>query len=328
MTEAGDSPQRDNRSAAIRVAAAIAAMLAYCLAIYALLETANPRFGLVGYTFLIFLPSAMAAFVAYVADPWRKRSLVAYLLVPFWILLVAMPFSIVFLREGTICVVILSPIWLVAGMIGTGLTYAIRHRIENGRTYCTTLAVTPLMMMLLEPAIPVPAAEYTVTRDIIVNARPDTIWPLLEGIGDVGSDEGAWNLSQDVIGVPRPVAARLVGKGIGADRHATWTQGIGFREQITEWRPGRRIGWRFLFNNVDGWQFADRHLMPDSAYYRVTRGGYTMTPLDANRTLLQIDTTYWVRTPVNAYSASWGEFFLGDIENNLLELVKQRAENL
>ena len=39
-----------------------------------------------------------------------------------------------------------------------------------------------------------------------------------------------------------------------------------------------------------------------------------------------IDTHYWMRTPVNIYAALWGEFFLGDIENNLLALVKQRAE--
>jgi hypothetical protein len=303
-------------------------MLAYCLAIYLLLETANPRYGLVGYTFLVLLPSVVAAFVSYVADPWRERSLTAYLLVPFWILLVAMPFSIIFLREGTICVVILSPIWLIAGMVGTGVTYAIRHRIDNGRRYCTTLAVIPLAMMVLEPAIPVPTAEYTVTRNIIVNADTETIWPLLEGTGDIKPGEGALNFSQDVIGVPRPVGAQLIGEGIGADRHATWTFGIEFREQITEWRPGQRIGWRFLFDNVDGWQFTDTHLMPDSAYYHVTRGGYTMKPLGPERTLLQIDTTYWVRTPVNGYSAMWGEVFLGDLENNLLVLIKQRAEKI
>jgi hypothetical protein len=33
-----------------------------------------------------------------------------------------------------------------------------------------------------------------------------------------------------------------------------------------------------------------------------------------------------MRTPVNGYSALWGEMFIGDMEANLLAIVKQRAE--
>ena len=33
-----------------------------------------------------------------------------------------------------------------------------------------------------------------------------------------------------------------------------------------------------------------------------------------------------MQTPVNGYSRLWGEIFLGDIEKNLLVLIKQRAE--
>jgi hypothetical protein len=29
--------------------------------------------------------------------------------------------------------------------------------------------------------------------------------------------------------------------------------------------------------------------------------------------------------PVNGYSALWGKLFLGDVENSLLALIKQRA---
>jgi hypothetical protein len=39
-----------------------------------------------------------------------------------------------------------------------------------------------------------------------------------------------------------------------------------------------------------------------------------------------LDTGYRMRTPVNGYAALWGELFLGDLEGNLLALVKQRAE--
>ena len=319
-------PERSQRHVYLRIFAAIGAALALCLGVYLLLELTRPATGLIGIGFLIILPAVVCAFVAYVADPWRERSIAAYLLVPLWILGVAMPFSIIFLMEGTICVVILSPLWLLSGMAGTAATYSIRHRIRDGRKYCITLLALPLIALQIEPMIPLQVQQYTVKRETVVNAAPEKIWPLLEGIQDVQPGEGQWNVSQDIIGVPRPVGAQLVGKGLGANRHAKWTLGINFRETITEWDLGRRIGWNFVFDTTENWEFTDRHLMPDSAYYRVTRGGYTLQPLPGDKTRLIIDTTYWVRTPVNAYSALWGEFFLGDLEENLLTLFKERAE--
>ena len=41
---------------------------------------------------------------------------------------------------------------------------------------------------------------------------------------------------------------------------------------------------------------------------------------------MTLDTRYRIRTPVNAYSAWWGEVFLGDIHDNLLAVIKARAE--
>jgi hypothetical protein len=66
--------------------------------------------------------------------------------------------------------------------------------------------------------------------------------------------------------------------------------------------------------------------MPDSRYFRVTTGGYRMEPMGGGRTRVTIHTRYWMQTPVNAYSRLWGEVFLGDIEANLLALIRQRAE--
>jgi hypothetical protein len=224
-------------------------------------------------------------------------------------------------------VIILSPLWLISGWIGAAITYRSRRRIQDhGTAYCSAALLVPIFVMQAEPYVPLPQAQVEVTRTILVNASPARIWPLLRGIPDVHPGEGRWNLTQDVIGVPRPLGARLVGEGVGAARLADWGRDVRFRERITEWQPGSRIGWRFIFDQIEGWRFTDRHLMPDSPYFRVTTGGYRLEPLGAGRTRLVLTTRYWIRTPVNAYSQLWGELFLGDLENNLLALVKHRAE--
>jgi len=328
VTIVGDMLPRDRRTAALRMFGALSVAAAFGLGAYALLEATRPRNGLVSFSFLLVLPAAISAFVAYVADPWGERTLRAYLQVPFWLGLAVVLLSIFVLREGVICILILSPLWLASGMAGAAMTYRIRQKLHDGKTYCAALLALPLTAMQIEPFVPLPEASYTVTRAILIAAPPAQIWPLLRGIPDVHPGEGRWNISQDLIGVPRPIGARLVGVGIGAERHAVWEHNISFKERIIDWEPDARISWRFIFDTVDAWGYTDRHLMPNSAYFRVTQGGYQVVPLGSNRSRVVLETSYWIKTPVNAYSALWGELFLGDLENNLLALVKQRADSM
>ena len=321
-----DDPVRPLRPALIRIAAAFAFALAFAWGVYALLQAARPADGTIGFAFLLVLPAAIAAFVAYVADPWKTRSHKAYLLVPLWLLGAVVVLSLVVLREGTICVVLLSPLWLAMGMAGAEVTYRLRRRVRDDRTYCLALLALPVVAIQVEPYVPLPVATATVTRSTLVHADPATIWPLLRGIPDVRPGEGGWNVTQDLLGVPRPIGARLIGEGIGADRLAVWQHGIRFRERVTDWQPGRRIGWRFVFDDMAGWGYTDRHLLPDSSYFRVASGGYTAEPVGPGLTRVTLHTTYHVRTPVNAYARLWGQLFLGDVENNLLTVIRQRAE--
>lgn len=249
------------------------------------------------------------------------------MMMPLWLLGATILLSIPVLKEGVICIVMLAPLWIASGLVGAYVTYRLRGRAgDRGTSYCMAVLAMPLIAMQVEPMIPLPDATVTVSRSIIVEASPDQIWPLLRGIPDVRPGDGTWTFTQDVLGVPRPLGAHMLGDGIGAVRMADWGRQVRFREHIIDWQPGRSIGWRFDFRGLDAWQFTDRHLMPDSAYFKVTTGGYRMEPAGPSRTRVIIDTHYWMQTPVNGYSRLWGELFLGDIEKNLLALIKQRAE--
>ena len=312
--------------AMVRVLAAFVVAFAFALAIYGLLSAVNPSEGVIGFAFLAVLPAALSAFICYVADPLARKLLGSYLMVPVWLVLGVSVLALVMLREGIICILMLAPIWLLTGLAGAGATYALRRRLGNGRSYVSALALAPLLVMAAEPHLPRPEAEMTVARSIEIAAPPETVWPLLEGAGAIGAEEGIWNVTQSLIGVPRPQSARLEGQGIGALRRAEWQRGIHFDEVITEWEPLRRIGWVFRFGDHQGWEITDAHLMPDSTYMQIRRGGYSLTPLPDGRVHVRLETTYWMRTPVNGYAALWGELLLGDLETNVLAILKARAE--
>lgn len=317
---------RPPRAAIVRTLAALAAASVIALGVYLLLEATRPDNGLVSFTFLLLLPAAICGLASYLADPWKDRRHRFYLMMPVWILLIVAALGLVFLQEGVICIILLAPLWLISGLIGAEVTYRLRRRQVGGRSHCVTMLALPLIAMQVEPLIALPEDEATVTRTIEIGATPDTLWPLVRGVPDVRHEEGAWNITQSLIGVPRPVSATLSGNGRGADRYARWEHNIRFRERVTDWELGRRIGWRFIFDDVEAWGYTDRHLMPDSPYFRIATGGYRLEPLTDGRTRVTLHTRYTVRTPVNFYSRLWGELFLGDVQNNILAIIKQRAE--
>lgn len=308
-----------------RLAWAIAFAAAFTLGIYFLLELGSSGTVVASFAFLIILPAALCGFLAYVADPWNSRSHAQYLLIPLWVMLAVVVVSWLVLHEGVICILMLAPIWLLAGLAGAEIAYRTRRVPKDGTVYCSTLLALPIAALLIEPAIPLPDTIYTVTRTEVVDARPAELWSLVRDIPDVHPSEGRWNFTQDVIGVPRPISANVVGNGVGAERYALWEDRIRFREHITRWKQDRQINWTFAFDDIRGWGMTDRHLMPNSSHFQVLSGGYNLRPLTGNRTSVTLHTSYRVRTPINGYARLWGELLLGDLENNLLALIEQRA---
>lgn len=314
-----------------RIGAAFGIAAIYALAVYLIIDWVRPDSGFVTFTFALIQPAILCAFIAFVGDPMGRRRLSYYMLVPAVLAAGMIVLAASVLQEGVVCIVMLAPVWLISGMAGTYLVYRFRpdpgeldHPADTFRA--SALLAIPLVLMPLEEQLPVPVDRYTVSRSIQIDAPQQAIWQLMQTVPALAKDEGQWNVTQDIIGIPRPIAARLAGSGVGAIRMARWEHGIAFNERVTHWQPGQRIHWAFEFPQNDGWDFTDRHLHPDSAYMQVESGGYRLEQQSGGSFRLTLETRYEAATHINAYAALWGEFFLGDIQSNLLAAIKARAE--
>ncbi len=321
----------DRQLAAKRIAMALAVAAGWAILCYFLVDVVRPDEGFVTVSFALIQPAAINAFVAVVGDPLRRRTLRYYLLVPLVTAGGMIAVSIFVLQEGAVCVAMLSPLWVMFGIAGTSIAWKLRPRDTEvdhvGDTFkAHGLLVLPLLAMVVEAQLPVPVEGYTVTREVVIDAPADAIWPMMQGMGAVAPDEGQWNVSQSLIGLPRPEGAWLQGEGLGATRHARWQRGVAFSEVVTDWQPEVRIGWRFDFAGSTGWDITDPHLRPDGPYMRIETGGYELERLPDGRHLLRLHTTYAAQTHFNGYASLWGELFLGDIQANVLEVIRQRAE--
>jgi hypothetical protein len=279
--------------------------------------------GTVTLTFLLLVPALACSIAGFVSDPGGEGSLAHYVAIPFALFAIILAVSLIFLGEGIICVLLLAPLWIVGGLAGSLLMYGLKKRLrERGTLFAGTALLMPLLGAQIEASLPVPVSWETVSRDVLIDAAPETVWPLLVSIPEIRSDEGEWNVTQDLLGVARPREARLSG-GV---RRARWGEDIRFEERIVAANPGRSLSWTFAFPDQSLRLHTDRHIAPDGEHLQIARGSYTLTAAPGGRTRLKLDTSYRLRTPLNFYAAWWGERLLGDIQSNVLAIVKERAE--
>ncbi len=276
--------------------------------------------------FLALLPALLCALICYFGDPDQDRSSGFYWTVPIVLVALVAFGSAWFLREGVICLIMLSPVWLVSGWAGAFLMRAQRRRSKTRRTFESSFLIIPLLAGLVEGQIPRPNDQIELTRSIVVQATPQEIWPYAVSNPAIGPREGRWTITHNIIGLARPRATVLNGAGVGAVRDAYWGDNINFQELITQWTPGVKLGWRFRFSNNSLQNYTDRHISPDGELLTIESGDYTIRPISADRTELTLRTRYVARTHVNLYAQLWGEFLLGDTEDNILTIIKDRSE--
>lgn len=311
-----------------RLLAAYAIAFALILACYMWLGArAN---GAVSIVFLLILPWATSAFVAKVGSKGRDWGWGAHMLVPSVLTAGTVAGGAWFFGEGVICIAMLAPLWWLMGLAGVYIVWLRRPRVPDAETLRETfraeaMLVVPLMALWLETLMPLPVADHRVSSSLIVNASPETIWPLLESIPAVRAEEGRWTGTHDLLQLPRPTDAQLVGKGVGAVRHGQWQGGIRFDELVTRWEPGRALHWQFHFPDRSLSNRVDRHLSATGPHTWVRRGGYDLTELADGRTRVTLWTEYRIATHANAYAALWGKWLLGDIQGNILAIIDGRV---
>lgn len=307
------------------------AMLALLLGGLLLLTTGVLESSYAGIAFMGIIPFAIGALITgaglQVYSHWGCITIPA----------VAMAVLFVLLRvtgqEGLLCIILLLPFWLSAGLGGGLATWVIhrRHRDrgeDDGptRVQVVGLFALPFMLLAAEEASPPAWETRMVVRSVDIAASADAVWPLLLSIPDIREDEGLSTFTHDIAGVPRPAEARLVTREGRLVREGRWGEAIRFEERVTRLAPGRAVHWDFAFPDSSVQDYTDRHISPDGPMLKIAHGGYVLTPLDGGRVRVTLTTTYRMRSRLGWYAGLWGEVMLGDIQDNVLAIIKQRAE--
>jgi hypothetical protein len=236
--------------------------------------------------------------------------------------------SVITLLEGSICVAIALPAFLLFSSLGgvfAGLLNNFIKRRKQGIVY--SISLFPLLFGFFESNFIHLSREYTVANSIEINASPAEVWSQLGNVKSIAPEEFKSTINS-WIGIPRPVEASMNELAVGATRVSRWEKGIVFKEQITHWEPNKAMLYRFEFDPESIPATAlDQHVKLGGEYFSPIDGGYRLIETDRGTTVLTLETRLRDNTNFGIYSRLWGEVVFRDFHNGLLKMMKKRSES-
>jgi hypothetical protein len=280
----------------------------------------GPVFAVMTLSFLFLVPLV----IGYLTVRPNPRPSWAYRLLAPWlptVLSVAVCFAVGW--EGTICIVMGLPILLIFSSLGGvlgGLTSL------RGPVSAASAMVLPFLAAPLEHRVPSPQQVHEIHTSIAIRASPATVWAQIIEVPAITPAEQRPALFTR-LGFPRPVSASLNRPGVGARRHARFERGVLFLETVTDWVPERRLRFTIAAQTESiPSSTLDRHVTIGGPYFDVLSGRYDIRPAGNGEVILDLTSELRVSTHFNLYAAPWADAIMRSIQENILEVIRARAE--
>jgi hypothetical protein len=221
--------------------------------------------------------------------------------------------SAVILREGVICLIILSP--LIFGMVLTGaLVGRWLARLNTKPALHASLAPLIVLAVFAESTGPRPDFSAVVSDEVIVDAPPEYVWRYIVSYPENQAPPEYWLWS---VGLPKPIQSVADAPEVGATRLCVFDGGIAFEERITELVENEVM--TFDVTAQPNHPEVIGHFQFDRGQIRLTRNADGTTTVTA---------TSWYRLFVRpaAYFNWWTEDITRQVHFRVLNHVKGLAE--
>jgi uncharacterized protein YndB with AHSA1/START domain len=216
------------------------------------------------------------------------------------------------LREGVICLIIMSPLLMLMIWIGT----LAGHSFLRGLRPKVQVSLVPLVMLAVfaEARGPTPNFTAEVTDSVIVDAPPEYVWRYVTTYPENRDAPQYWLWQA---GLPYPTQSIADAPEVGAKRICAFSTGIAFEERIVEIQPNEVM--TFEVTKQPDHPEVTGHFQFDRGQIRLTRNGDGTTTLTA---------TSWYRLFVRpaAYFNWWTEDITRQVHFRVLNHMRDLAE--
>ena len=168
---------------------------------------------------------------------WRrlKRTLGWSFLDALWVTLAGLAAAATVLREGVVCLVIVSPALYVFILCGILL-----GRVWFHPNYSKLqLTIFPLLALItLGESVYHSERQAVVTDRILIQAPPAKVWPHVLAFPEIPDAPDYWIFR---IGLPYPRTTTNGGNFVGADRQCIFSNGVVIKERVAEFVPNQKL---------------------------------------------------------------------------------------
>lgn len=260
---------------------------------------------------LILLPLIVGLVAAWF---WRRlnRSIAISFLDALWTLLVSIAAAAIILREGVVCLVIVSP--LVYVLLFTGILVGrvwFRPNYSNLR-----LTIFPLLALAtLGESLYHSDQQAVVADSILIHAPPAKIWPHVLVFPEIPDAPGYWVFR---LGLPYPTQTTNGGNFVGADRQCMFSNGIVIKEHVAEFVPNEKLAF----------DVAEQPTDPE-AYGHITlhRGQFVLRDNHDGTTTLIGSSWYTLHVRPRWYFDLWTADMTRAVHLRVMNHIKRLAEH-
>lgn len=258
----------------------------------------------------ILLPFIMGVVSAWC---WRNLRLKTKALIGYSVLNGAMAIllSFLFLGEGVICLLIVSP--LIFGFVIMG-AFAGRRMFKKKDTTLNIGVFSLLFFVFIADLFSDHHYENLVSDEIIINASPEEVWENIVAFERIEEESKFWLFR---LGMPSPVESTVEGYYKGAGRKCIFSNGYVFDEEMVIFEPGRNLTF-----DITG-QPRDPEIM---GHIDILRGQFLLKDNGDGSTTLTGNSWYRLYVFPSWYFDIWARSITRNVHLRVMEHVRQLSE--
>lgn len=286
-------------------------------------------FEIMSISFIFLVPVVIGFLVVFINSKKQDLSFIGWMTQPLIPSFLTILISLLIAIEGLICAIVWIPLFMILSSFGGLIAGLVSKLMDNdkSKTYVfigvlfLPILISPLEQ-LLEPSTTISKAK----TQILINANAESIWMHIKEVPKISKDELGNSFSY-LVGFPKPIEAKLIGEGVGSVREATFNGDVLFIEEVTEWIHHKKISFTITPDPDIPPTTFDQHVVVGGEYFDVLSGTYELEKVTDNQFILHLSSEHRLNTRFNWYTQIWTNFFMNDIQRNILEVVKKRAES-
>jgi hypothetical protein len=149
--------------------------------------------------------------------------------------LIGIGLSAIILKEGAICLIIVSP--LIFGFMITG-AYIGQGMFKKNNQNLNVSILSLLFVLFVVDSLSVHEYENLVADEIVINASPEKVWKNVVSFEKIKEKNNYWLFQA---GMPSPMATTVTGNHKGAGRKCIFSNGYIFDEKIVTYEQNKDL---------------------------------------------------------------------------------------